>query len=131
MARVLIVEDSPDSMKLFKAVLELRGHEVTGIQDGEHLKDAVEGANPDIILMDIQLPGFDGYELLRSLHSSSGWHIPVVALTAHAMVGDQRRALEAGFEAYITKPIDIMRFPEQVEGVLSRGDGPRIANEGS
>ncbi len=118
MTRVLIVEDSPDNMKLFTAVLQLHGHVVTGIRDGEHLLAAVEAAKPDIILMDIQLPGLDGFELLRSLNSSGKSRIPVIALTAHAMVGDEERALDAGFSAYITKPIDVMKFPEQVQGVL-------------
>ena len=127
MARILIVEDSPDNMKLFRAVLELRGHEIVGLPDGERLGETFSSMNPDLILMDIQLPGRDGFDLLRELNTLEGARVPVVALTAHAMVGDRERAEEAGFSGYITKPIDVIRFPEQVEGVLARRNGPRIA----
>jgi CheY-like chemotaxis protein len=115
MARILIVEDSPDNMKLFTTILRLRGHEVTGLPGGEGLLDALEQAKPDLVLMDIQLPGKDGFALLQEIRQSPLAGIRVVALTAHAMTGDREQALDAGFDGYITKPIDIRDFPSQVE----------------
>jgi two-component system cell cycle response regulator DivK len=122
MARILIVEDSPDNMKLFTTILRLRGHEVTGLPGGEGLLDALEQAKPDLVLMDIQLPGKDGFALLQEIRQSPLAGIRVVALTAHAMTGDREQALDAGFDGYITKPIDIRDFPSQVERAL-QGSG--------
>jgi two-component system cell cycle response regulator DivK len=119
MARILIVEDSPDNMKLFRTVLRLKGHEVTGLSGGDGLLQAIEQGHPDLVLMDIQLPGKDGFALLQEIRSSALARLPVIALTAHAMTGDRERALEAGFDDYITKPIDIRAFPDQVERALN------------
>ena len=120
MARILIVEDSPDNMKLFRTILGLKGHDVIGLPGGDGLLDAIVQKAPELILMDIQLPGKDGFTLLREVRASAS-HVRVVALTAHAMTGDRERALDAGFDGYITKPIDIRGFPEQVERAL-RGE---------
>jgi CheY-like chemotaxis protein len=119
MARILIVEDSPDNMKLFRTVLGLKGHEVTGLSGGEGLLDVIRQGSPDLVLMDIQLPGKDGFALLQEIRSSPLGTVRVIALTAHAMTGDRERALEAGFDGYITKPIEIRSFPEQVQRALS------------
>jgi CheY-like chemotaxis protein len=121
MARILIVEDSPDNMKLFRTILGLKGHDVAGLAGGDGLLDAIEEKAPELILMDIQLPGKDGFTLLQEIRSSASSQVRVIALTAHAMTGDRERALDAGFDGYITKPIDIRGFPEQVERAL-RGD---------
>ena len=121
MARILIVEDSPDNMKLFRTILGLKGHEVTGLSGGEGLLDAIEQGRPDLVLMDIQLPGKDGFALLQEIRNSALPKMHVIALTAHAMTGDRERALEAGFDDYITKPIDIRNFPEQIQRALSGG----------
>lgn len=118
MACILIVEDSPDNMKLFRTLLSLHGHDVIGLPGGDELLAQVRAANPDLILMDLQLPGRDGYALLRELRDA-GCAQRVVALTAHAMSGDRERALEAGFDSYITKPIDVRLFPEQVRRMLA------------
>jgi two-component system, cell cycle response regulator DivK len=117
-AKILIVEDSPDNMKLFRTLLTLKGHVVTGLSGGEGLLNAIEGDTPDLVLMDIQLPGRDGFALLREIRSSPCGTVRVVALTAHAMTGDRERALQAGFDGYITKPIDVRGFPEQVHRAL-------------
>ena len=121
MARILIVEDSPDNMKLFRTILGLKGHDVIGLAGGDGLLEAIEEKAPELILMDIQLPGKDGFTLLREIRESGSPQVRVIALTAHAMTGDRERALEAGFDGYITKPIDIRGFPEQVERGL-RGE---------
>lgn len=129
MARILLVEDSPDNMKLFTAVLQLRGHEVIALCDGRGLMQALEANLPDLVLMDIQLPDCDGYVLLEEIRLSRFSGIPVVALTAHAMPGDRKRALDAGFSEYITKPIDVHGFPDQVAALLERGSGTDLASE--
>jgi two-component system cell cycle response regulator DivK len=124
LARILIVEDSPDNMKLFRALLTLKGHEVIGIPGGEELFATLEAGRPDLVLMDIQMPGKDGFALLAELRDSGFRDLTVVALTAHAMAGDRDKALQAGFDGYITKPIDIRTFPEQINRSLA-GDAPR------
>jgi two-component system cell cycle response regulator DivK len=117
--KILIVEDSPDNMKLFRTLLALKGHEITGLSGGEGLLEIIERTSPDLVLMDIQLPGKDGFALLREIRDSPYAALRVVALTAHAMTGDRERALEAGFDGYITKPIDIRNFPAQVSRALT------------
>ena len=124
MARILIVEDSPDNMKLFRTLLTMRGHEVVGLSGGDGLLDTISREQPALVLMDIQLPGKDGFELLHEIRGSEHRALRVLALTAHAMSGDRERALEAGFDGYITKPIDIRSFPEQV----LRSLGPHVAS---
>ena len=119
MAKILIVEDSPDNMKLFRALLTMKGHEVTELPGGEGLIETIAAGRPDLVLMDIQLPGKDGFALLQEIRGSDHRALRVVALTAHAMSGDRERALRAGFDGYITKPIDIRGFPEQVRQVLA------------
>jgi two-component system cell cycle response regulator DivK len=119
MAKILIVEDNDDNMKLFRTILTLKHHEIIERADGERLKESIDHEDPDLVLMDIQLPGQDGFALLESIRSSAVPDCRVVALTAHAMAGDRERALEAGFDGYITKPIDIRTFPSQIERVLA------------
>lgn len=122
MARILIVEDSPDNMKLFRTVLAQKGHMVTELSGGEGLLATIAVSDPELVLMDIQLPGKDGFVLLREIRESEYRALRVIALTAHAMSGDRERAIDAGFDGYITKPIDIRSFPEQVRRALD-GEG--------
>ena len=119
MARILIVEDSPDNMKLVRTLLTLKGHEVTGLSGGTGLLETIALSVPDLVLMDIQLPGKDGFALLEEIRQSPHKGLRVLALTAHAMSGDKERALQAGFDGYITKPIDIRNFPDQVGRALA------------
>jgi two-component system cell cycle response regulator DivK len=118
-SNILIVEDSPDNMKLFRALLTLSGHRVTEMRSGEGLLEKIDAVGPELVLMDIQLPGKDGFALLQEIRESVHRGVPVVALTAHAMAGDRERALAAGFDAYITKPIDVRGFPAQIARVLA------------
>lgn len=122
MPKILIVEDSSDNMKLFRALLTLRGHEVVGLSGGDGMLDTIAREQPALVLMDIQLPGKDGFALLSEIRGSPHAGLRVLALTAHAMQGDRERALGAGFDGYITKPIDIRRFPEQIQQAV--GDTP-------
>jgi two-component system cell cycle response regulator DivK len=123
-ATILIVEDSPDNMKLFRTLLELKGHTVMPLTGGEELFETLTAQRPDLVLMDIQMPGKDGFALLAELRASEFRDLSIVALTAHAMSGDRDKALAAGFDGYITKPIDIRLFPEQVANALA-GNAPR------
>lgn len=119
MAKILVVEDSPDNMKLFRTLLTLKGHEVTGLAGGDGLLETIAAFVPELVLMDIQLPGKDGFELLQEIRQSAHRELRVIALTAHAMSGDRERAIQAGFDGYITKPIEIRGFPEQVRRALA------------
>ena len=119
MAKILIVEDSPDNMKLFRTLLTMRGHTVIGLTGGDGLLETIGRERPAAVLMDIQLPGKDGFTLLGEIRGSEHRALTVLALTAHAMSGDRERALEAGFDGYITKPIDIRSFPQQVQAALT------------
>jgi two-component system cell cycle response regulator DivK len=119
MARILIVEDSTDNMKLFRTILGLRGHETLPLAGGEQLLGTLAAGDPDLVLMDLQLPERDGYALLDEIRRHDRAGRRVVALTAHAMAGDRERALAAGFDGYITKPIDIRRFPDQIARALA------------
>ena len=118
-ARILVVEDSPDNMRLFRILLTLKGHEVTGVLGGEELLETIGRSEPELVLMDIQLPGKDGFTLLGEIRASPHAALKVLALTAHAMSGDRERAMQAGFDGYITKPIDIRAFPELVTRALA------------
>jgi CheY-like chemotaxis protein len=118
-AKILIVEDNPDNMKLFQAVLASRGHQVVGLSGGEGLLETFRAEAPQLVLLDIQLPGEDGFQLLAKLRGSGEAKLPrIVALTAHAMSGDKDKALAAGFDGYLTKPIDVGSFGQSVERFL-------------
>jgi CheY-like chemotaxis protein len=123
-SKILIVEDSPDNMKLFRTLLTLRGHEVVGLNGGDGVLETIEREQPVLVLMDIQLPGKDGFALLSEIRRSPHAGLRVLALTAHAMHGDRERALEAGFDGYITKPIDIRSFPAQVQRAVAGSQTP-------
>ena len=126
MATIVVVEDQPDSLKLLSTLLSLRGHLLIPLASGDGLIETMRRASPspDLVLLDIQLPGRDGYALLQDLKALEGDHRwKVVALTAHAMPADREKALAAGFDGYITKPIDIRTFPSEVAALLSGGAG--------
>jgi signal transduction histidine kinase/CheY-like chemotaxis protein len=121
MATIVVVEDQPDSLKLITALLTMNGHRVVGLASGEELVPALQAAAPPpaLVLLDIQLPGRDGFSVLADVKRLAGAHPwKLVALTAHAMPGDRERALAAGFDGYITKPIDVRSFPAEVARYL-------------
>ena len=118
MATILVVDDSPDNLKLVGTILRLKGHTIRELPDGFGLLQELADHPPELVLMDIQLPERDGFALLDDIRRSATPTLKVVALTAHAMSGDRDRALEAGFDGYITKPIDVRRFPEQIARAL-------------
>jgi two-component system, cell cycle response regulator DivK len=122
--RILIVDDNPTNLKLASDLLEWEGYVVEKAFDAEHAQVLLKDMTPDLILMDIALPGMDGLTLTRKLKSEERLkHVPVVALTAFAMKGDDLKALQAGCAGYITKPIDTRRLAQQVQDFLQRHDG--------
>ena len=114
MATIVVVEDQPDSLKLLSTLLTLKGHQVIGLPNGDRVAEVARTQTPALILLDIQLPGRDGYAVLEELKALAERPWKVVALTAHAMPEDRARALAAGFDGYITKPIDVRTFPQEV-----------------
>jgi two-component system cell cycle response regulator DivK len=119
-ATIIVVEDQPDNLKLLSTLLTLKGHQVIGLANGERVAEVARTHQPApaLILLDIQLPGRDGYAVLEELKGLAERPWKVVALTAHAMPEDRARALAAGFDGYITKPIDVRTFPQEVAHYL-------------
>jgi two-component system cell cycle response regulator DivK len=118
--RILVVEDNPKNLKLVRDVLIYAGFEVVEATSGEDgVRIALEAA-PDLILMDLQLPGIDGAEALRQIRMSEK-QVPVVAVTAFAMNNDRTRAFDAGFDGYVEKPISVRALPQQVSDFLKLG----------
>jgi len=120
LATIVVVEDQPDSLKLLSTLLTLKGHQVIGLANGDRVAEVARTHQPApaLILLDIQLPGRDGYAVLEELKGLAERPWKVVALTAHAMPEDRARALAAGFDGYITKPIDVRTFPQEVAHYL-------------
>jgi CheY-like chemotaxis protein len=117
---ILIVEDNERNLKLLRDVLEYAGYDVRAARTAEAAITLAVSEPPDLVLMDLQLPGIDGMEALRRLRESPRTaHIPVVAVTAQAMKQDRERALQAGFDAYVEKPISVRAFPDQIQRFLS------------
>jgi two-component system cell cycle response regulator DivK len=119
---ILVVEDNERNLKLVRDVLEYVGYDVRVARTAEDGIALAVKERPDLVLMDLQLPGIDGMEALRRLRENVRTaDIPVIAVTAQAMKQDRERALEAGFNGYIEKPISIRAFPDQVRSFLSGG----------
>ncbi len=118
--RVLLAEDNPVNRKVAVAVLEKRGHEVVAVVNGLEAI-AAAGSQPfDVVLMDVRMPEMNGYEAtaaIREAEATTGAHVPIIAMTAHAMAGDRERCLEAGMDGYVAKPISADRLISAVESV--------------
>ncbi|HEY0857038.1 MAG TPA: response regulator [Albitalea sp.] len=125
MLRILVIEDSPVNMALTVAILENAGHQIL---QAEHASAGLEMARreqPDLVLMDIQLPGIDGLEATRMLKSDPRTaHLPVIALTAFAMKGDEDDTRAAGCDGYVTKPIRYKDFLSEMDSVMRRRLAP-------
>jgi two-component system cell cycle response regulator len=117
-ARILVVEDNAANLELMTYLLTAFGHSPQGARDGPQGVALATRDAFDIVICDIQLPGLDGFEVMRAIRSRSGHTMPLVAVTAFAQVGDRERVLEAGFDGYISKPIVPETFVEQVEAFL-------------
>lgn len=117
--KILIVDDNQDSRELAVKVLKNVGYQMIEAADGEDALEKAVAENPDLILMDISIPKIDGYEVTRRLKSQVSFkNTPIIALTAHAMKGDKEKAIDAGCEGYISKPIDIHELPNQIKSYL-------------
>jgi len=123
--RILVVDDNPRNLKLAFDVLEDAGYEVVEAVNAEEAQSMIDRNLCDLILMDIALPGMDGLTLTRKIKANERTkHIRIIALTAFAMKGDDQKALAAGCDGYITKPIDIHQLPVQVAEILGGSVSP-------
>ena len=119
--KVLIVEDNPVNMELAQDLLEIQGYQVQTAATAEEGIRIAHAEIPDLVLMDISLPGMDGLEAMRRLKREPDTrNIPVVCMTAHAMEGDMEKAMQEGASGYITKPIDTREFAAQVASYLNQ-----------
>lgn len=119
MSRILLIEDNEMNRDMLSRRLQKKGFEVMVASDGEQGMKMVHDESPDLILMDISLPGKDGYTCTRELKASDKKAIPIIALTAHAMVGDREKTLEAGCDEYDTKPVQLPRLLEKINKLLA------------
>lgn len=127
--RILYIEDNAENRLLIRRVLEAEGYEVLEAEDGPSGIQKAEAVLPDLILMDIMMPGLDGREVTTRLRGLTHLaQIPIVALTASVMKGDRERAMAAGCDGYLQKPIDVDRLPEQIEQFL-QGKSERLSPE--
>ena len=123
MTKILLVEDNEMNRDCLSRLLARRGYEVTCAEDGETAIEMAQAEPPDIILMDISLPGLDGYQATRTLRSLPlTQDTPIIALTAHAMTSDREKAMQAGCSDYETKPVEFPRLLKKIED-LTRPDG--------
>jgi len=119
MSKILLVEDNEMNRDMLTRRLERKGFEVVIAVDGQAGIDMASSANADIILMDLSLPVIDGWEATRRIKADPVTQaIPIIALTAHAMAGDEQKALEAGCDAYDTKPVDLKRLLIKINNLL-------------
>jgi two-component system cell cycle response regulator DivK len=124
MTSILVVEDNPMNMELVVFLLKTNGMEVAQACDGLEAIEMLKENNFDLVLLDIQLPGMDGIEVLKNIKDNPiRQHISVVALTAHAVQGDEQKFIDAGCLGYISKPIDVSNFLGTVQAYLKKVNG--------
>lgn len=118
---ILYIEDNRENLLLVRRILEAEGFSVTGAPDGPSGLEIAAEMQPDLILLDINLPEIDGYDLAKRFRQTPGLQqIPILAVTANVMHGDRERTLEAGCDGYIQKPIEVDRLPDQVRAALRK-----------
>jgi two-component system sensor histidine kinase/response regulator len=120
--RILLAEDNVVNQRLTERLLQKQGHRVVVVGNGREAVNALEDENWDIVLMDVQMPELDGFQataVIREKERASGLHIPIVAMTAHAMKGDKERCLAAGMDGYISKPIRAESLINVIEAIVS------------
>ena len=121
--KILVVDDNQVSRELIREVLNSPDQVVLEAENGEEALEMILAERPDIVLLDIQIPAFDGFEVLRRLRSDPRFdNLPVIALSAYAMQRDYEKALKLGFNDYITKPIDISALRVRIEEILHTND---------
>jgi CheY-like chemotaxis protein len=131
--RVLLAEDNPVNQRLAVRLLEKRGHRVVVAGDGREALDAMSATEPfDLVLMDVQMPEIDGLEAtaqIREREHGTGRHVPIIAMTAHAMKGDRERCLQAGMDGYLAKPIQPQELFETIARLLPAPEPRRREGE--
>jgi two-component system cell cycle response regulator DivK len=124
LAKILIVEDNALNVKLFCDLLAAHGHEPQAVTDSRQALDAAHDFAPDLVITDIQLPHVTGLDLIRMMRADAQLsEVPIMAVTAYAARGDEERIRAAGAQAYVSKPISVMRFAETVDQLLHSSDG--------
>jgi len=119
--KILIVEDNPRNMRLITMTLRTKDYELFEARDGEEALDLAMRQQPDLIIMDIQLPKVNGLEVTRKLRQTPAFsHIPIIALTAYAMKGDKEKTIDAGCDAYLPKPINTRELPGLIAEMLQQ-----------
>lgn len=117
--RILVADDKASSRELVKAILENLGYEVEEAQDGIEALEAIRNSRPDLVLLDFQMPGLTGHEVMARLRDDERFaDLPVVALTASAMSGDRDKALAAGFTSYLAKPVSLVTLRSEIRRLL-------------
>ena len=130
MARILIVEDNALNIKLFCDLLAAHGHQPEAVTDSRNALDAAREFDPDLVITDIQLPHVSGLDLIRMIRKDDQLaEVPIMAVTAYSARGDEERIRAAGAQAYVSKPISVVRFAETVDQLLK--DDQAIATEGA
>jgi CheY-like chemotaxis protein len=134
--RILLAEDNPVNQKVVLMMLQRRGHEVTVVDNGKKALESCRQETFDLVLMDIQMPDMDGFEALAAIRmleraESRHRHTPIIALTAHAMKGDQERCLDAGFDGYLSKPVRSADLNKAIVLIASGGLGPGVVTHAS
>ncbi len=118
--RILVVDDNPTNAKLARLVLQAEGYDVRTAPDAERALSLLDEYDPRLVLMDIQLPGMNGLELTRRIKAAERFlHLPILALTAYAMAEDEARALAAGCDGFLSKPVDTTTLPKAVAALLA------------
>jgi two-component system, cell cycle response regulator DivK len=121
LARILVVEDNALNIKLFCDLLAAHGHETHGVTDSREALERAQDVIPDLIITDIQLPHVSGLELIRAFRDDEALKaVPIMAVTAYAAAGDDERIREAGAQSYVSKPISVVRFVEEVTALLEK-----------
>jgi CheY-like chemotaxis protein len=117
--KILIAEDSAVNRELLRELLEMRGHEVFEAVNGQEALDALAQAKPDLLILDIGMPVLDGFGAIEKIRADPQWmHVPALAATAYAMRGDRDRVLQAGFDGYISKPINAAALTLEIERLM-------------
>ena len=128
LAKILIVEDNALNIKLFCDLLAAHGHEPQAVTDSRMALDAARHLEPDLVITDIQLPHVSGMELIREIRADERLReVPIMAVTAYSAIGDEERIRDAGAQAYVSKPISVVRFVEQVSELLEGGKAVEAA----
>ena len=132
MAKILVVEDNALNIKLFCDLLTAHGHETEPVTDSRDALEAALAFHPDLVITDIQLPYITGIELMELLRAEDELkNVPIMAVTAYAAAGDEERIRAAGAQAYVSKPISVMRFAETVDQLLAEGSGVEGSSQDS